>query len=82
MFDVTCRAPGCEGALPEYPGRGRPRKWCSAECRRTAEIMLNHYRRGTLGELADESRLFGFTQNGARLDEWKSLFDGFGKVRR
>ena len=82
MFDLVCLAPSCDGLLPEYSGRGRPRKWCSPECQRKAEVMASHYRRGTLGVRADEWRSLGYPEHGAKLDAWLALFEGSKETRR
>ncbi len=79
---AKCLAPGCGNPLPEYGGRGRPRRWCSTRCRRLSEVMAEHYRRGTLGVMADQSRSLGLPEHGAQLDAWQSLYERFEKTRR
>ena len=74
---TVCLAPGCGEPLPKYVGIGRPRRWCSMGCRRTAEVMAGWYRSGTLGVRADEGRSLGYPQHAARMDEWRRLFDDF-----
>lgn len=44
--------------------------------------MSAHYRRGTLGVMADQSRALGLPEHGALMDAWFSLFEGFEKARR
>ena len=73
MAIIECKAPGCEGLLPEYRGRGRPRKWCSSKCQRRAESMASHLRRGTLEELAEEWRAFDRPDIADNLDEWRRM---------
>ncbi|GAB2891529.1 helix-turn-helix domain-containing protein [Streptomyces mayteni] len=34
--DLVCHNAGCTNALLKKPGAGRPRKWCSEQCRRSA----------------------------------------------
>ena len=81
MFAVKCRAPGCEGKLPENAGRGGPRRWCSVGCQRKAAAMSETYRRGVLGVLAEQWRAFGYPDHGDKMDAWSRLFDDFEKSR-
>ena len=52
--EKTCRK--CTAALPAAPGPGRPRRYCSSACRRTAAYEL---RRVQAGLVKVEGQLVG-----------------------
>jgi hypothetical protein len=51
---MTC--PRCGAPVPQRPGRGRPRRWCSARCRKaeTARRARQRWREQRVAELTGE----------------------------
>ena len=71
---IECWNPSCRSPLPVYSGRGRPRRWCSTQCRRRAEGMAPSHRRGLLEDLAEQWRRLGRPDLADEIEKWRRLF--------